>query len=403
VTLQLARAVSAQQHEGLQRRFRERFSFPSDAYIHIARKHGQTTSQLFVQNDGSVLVRIGNIYNPSVKPYFAHIVDTQVKVLRQLEWLGRSNDRQCWAVFENGVLSTRKASNVVRRNAVGDLLTEPQHIATFALPTGREGVPDFFSLDDNDYAGVSEQLIPFNDGQKVLLRNLSGIYLLQADQSVTRLHPLDFDEDDADEVDTIHISMAHMALSPCERYIALGSQDSQHIVLSSQGNVLHTVAPLSEYPHAALFSPDGDRVVFNACHLYSGLSIIVPSVGTTPASIGGDDDFEPTVFESMSRVYVAHTVGHEALMGNAEGYIHGKSFDDTSAFQQWWQHIGSSLDCIDSSADGRTVYASSCAGYVVRLQRCAIEADEHSSGCYSPFKETRRWIFWDNESQVIVW
>jgi hypothetical protein len=64
---------------------------------------------------------------------------------------------------------------------------------------------------------------------------------------------------------------------------------------------------------------------------------------------------------------------------------------------------GSSLDCIDSSADGRTVYASSCAGYVVRLQRCAIEADEHSSCCYSPFKETRRWIFWDNEPHVIVW
>lgn len=61
-----------------------------------------------------------------------------------------------------------------------------------------------------------------------------------------------------------------MALSPDERFIAVGDQGSQHLLLNPCGEVLGQWAPLSACAHHATFTHDSTRLLAHSCHLYTG-------------------------------------------------------------------------------------------------------------------------------------
>ncbi|MNT17548.1 hypothetical protein D3C72_1527000 [compost metagenome] len=255
-----------------------------------------------------------------------------------------------------------------------------------------------------------DELIPFNNGQRVLLRNPTGIYLL-GDHGVQRLHPQTFDEDGPytwpknqsaeDHGTMLALDMLHMTLSPDERYIAVGDQDSVHILLNAEGQVLRRYEPLSSYPHHATFSHDSAQLFANSCHFYGGCTLAAPVGAALPALAANSEEEtqEAPAINTQWRVYASATLPGMVILGDTNGYLH--AVDDTGQ-DLWRHHIGSTISAIDVSPDGSSIVACSYGGYLVTLERMETGMDPYSIGT-STYKETLRWIFWSGEAAPLRW
>ncbi len=378
-SLQLARVVSRYDDAGLAERFRERFSFAPDAMRNRAMEAGQYIDPVFLLDDDRVVARIGPDYDEACN--WVAIDRLTLSRLPALKGLGRSPDRRCFARSDGDAVTTHDGF-------------EGPEIARFALPAGNEGLPDSLGLCADPTGRRCDRLIPFNDGSRVLLQSPTGIYLLDVN-GMRRLHPQEFDEDgpytwpknQSDQC--LALDMLHMALSPDERHIMVGDQDSAHLLLEANGALVRSFEPLSSYPHHAVFSHDGNRVLANSCHLYSGNTMI--------ASPGSDE--EPAVFNRAWRVYASCVTPSLFVLGNAEGYLHAV---DRTGKAVWRHHIGSTVSGTDISADGRVLIGASYGGYLVRLEMGDGGADPYCIGT-SPYHEVRRWIFWKDEQAPIRW
>jgi hypothetical protein len=397
--LQLARVVNRHPDEGLAMRFRQRFAFAPDAFVRTAAKVGQFIGPVFALADGRTIARIGPVYSDS-----AHWVQLQGVVhtpLPHLKGLGRSMDGRCFAQSDGRHITTHQGFG------------GPQ-IAQLPLPRGNEGIPAWMKLVPGALGQQCDEIIPFNDGQRVLLRNPTGVYLITATGGVQRLHPhgLEDEPQDADEDDggpytwpknhqdaadgepggsLLSMDMLHMALSPDERHIAVGDQDSAHVLLDAEGRLLRGLEPQSSYPHHARFSHDSTRLWFNSCHLYNGI--------TTATRVDDAADTEGTVANAQWRVYASATLPGLVVMGDASGYIY--AMDDEGRVR-WRHHVGSTISAIEASADGSTLLVGSYGGYLAMLQHTETGPDPYSIGT-SPCTEVRRWIFWSTEEAPLRW
>jgi hypothetical protein len=139
--LQLARAVHRSHDPGLSRRLRERFAFAPQALQAQARAAGQCVGAVFLLDAERVLACVGG--------QWLLLNGLRHSPLPRLRGAGRSPGGRCWALCEGGEISTRRT-------------LEGPPITRFAWP-GTQGCG---------------QLIPCGGGQRVLLRNATGIYLL---------------------------------------------------------------------------------------------------------------------------------------------------------------------------------------------------------------------------------
>jgi hypothetical protein len=377
--LQLARVVSAHADVDLSARFRNLFSFAASAMHDGARDHGQFIGPLFLLDDGRVVTKVGAAYDENA--YWTLLDGVTCKRLPELSGLGRSLNRACFVSCEGGTLITRNGF-------------QGNEIARFTLPTGVEGLPETLNRKPSAEGARCDELIPFNDGQRVLLRNDTGIYAIDKN-GVKRLHPQMFDEDGPytwpknNDDDDLDLSMVNVALSPDERFIMVGDQDSEHVLLNADGSIVRGLDPVASYPHHAVFSFDGTQILANSCHLYSGYTSIT--------RVDGNE--EPRDFNQSWRVYTSIATPEFVIMGNAEGYIHAVDYAGNIV---WRHHIGSSMSGVDISPDGNTIIAASYGGYLARLERGSGKADPYAIGT-SPFTETSRWIFWKDESSPVHW
>ncbi|RQO80753.1 WD40 repeat domain-containing protein [Acidovorax sp. FJL06] len=410
--LQLARVVHQHADVDLGERFRQRFAFAPDAFVQRAANAGCFIGPVITLDDGRVLARVGAAYDDTA--HWVAVQGPHHQPLPALRGLGRSPNRRIFAQSDGQQLTTHQGFG-------GPM------IARFALPRGNEGLPPHMPVAPGPLGQRCDELIPFNNGQRVLLRNPTGIYLLtpaanggsKDGDGVQRLHPQTFDEDgpytwrknQMDEeaggqaVTVLALDMLHMALSPDERHIAVGDQDSSHILLDAQGTLVAEYDPQSSYPHHTAFSHDGTRLFANSCHLYWGSTLSVP---LSPLAAQGPQDapqHAPTDAEDLPtlddrcRVYASATQPGLVVLGDADGYLHAIG-DDGQAL--WRHHIGSTISGMDMAPDGGVLWAASYGGYLVRLERSEAGMDPYSIGT-SPYVETSRWIFWSDEAGPLRW
>ena len=348
----------------------------------LQKEEGRRVATLVLLDNGSVLARLGASYEAGS---VVHIDGDEVRPVEGVTFVGRCPLRRHLALAgDEGVTVTEGWQGPV--------------VATMPWPTGLEDLPEGLPGKAFDGPPAPTQLIPFPGGRRVLLVSAGGIFVL-APEGARRLLPLQEelqealqDEDhEPGEMYSANLSMEHGAVSPNGRWIAAGCQDGRHVVFDADLRLVAKVGPVGEYPHFALFSTHGDRLILNACHFYNGatLGVAVTDLPGLDTDFYADDPRTPTL-QSGARVYAGAHRADEFIVGDAHGYL--RAFCETGEAR--WQHfIGSTVTAMDISADGKALVAATCAGFVSFIRLDDGQAAPWQIGT-GPHRETHRWVFW---------
>ncbi len=347
--------------------------------------------------DGTIVARVGKHYQENRLGYVL-ISGTSYQSIEGMLAIGRCPRRRYYAVAdETGVNITDGWRGPVTKR--------------LAFPTGLEGMPDGYKVTPSFEAHFISTLTPFPDGERVLLASNDGVWALTENGAV-RLLPTEESlseyfqeslEDAPDYALSVGLSMEHGAVSANGRWIAAGCQDGKHLLFSASTYepVAH-IGPHGEYPHFAVFSADDGHVAFNACHFYNGATMDV-ALADAP---GMDTEFyadDPRirVIDDDARVYAGVGRGDAFLLGDAYGYVRGCGIEDGL---RWRHFIGGTVAGMDISADGKRLVVGTFAGVLADITLDAAEMpDPFVVGYGASYRETRRYLFWGEPDEMLVW
>lgn len=373
-------------------RLREDWPLAHSPLIPLLEKNGQDIPVVAILDDGRIVARIGTPYQ---KGYVVEINDLDVVVNDAVDFFGRSPNRKYFAyTMSEGVSITEGwLGNVV---------------SFCPYPIGTEGVPEEFAVKPLEAPPTPTQLVPFPDGQRVLFVSAAGIYVLSPREAIRLLPTTEemlehfkwLQEDYPEDELNINLSMEHGAVSFDGKLIAVGSQDSTHLVFNDKYELVGDIGNQSEYPHYAIFSNDNEMILLNSCHFYNGISIGVPTrylpdLETAPYA----EDERTPILDDDARVYAGVYRKDEFIVGDASGYLRaiGKNGE-----RHWQHHIGSSIGDIAVSADGSRLVVSTFAGFISVLELDSGNMQEYEIGTGN-HTEIRRWLFWKEEKQPLAW
>ncbi|PPB10723.1 hypothetical protein [Brevibacillus laterosporus] len=257
-------------------------------------------------------------------------------------------------------------------------------------------IPDLKTLADCEYPeAILEAVIPFTDGKSLLLASGYGIYLVEKDQ-VSLLHPsvaecLEYEAEDTD------IDMPHASVSRDERWIAFGSQSSDHVLVDRRTKETHTFYPESSYPHYCLFSKDNQSVWFNSCHFYNGMTFRVPLKEVENGQAKAIEDWP--IMDEESRVYSAVALTGGTVLGHAYGYVR---FINQEGQELWRHFVGSTISGIAVSEDESLLAVGTYGGMLHLLDLQAEAMDEYGIGT-GTLRECERFIIWREMDGVLRW
>lgn len=266
------------------------------------------------------------------------------------------------------------------------------------LPPGDLGVPGGIpDAKEHPILGVT----PLSSADGALVLSHSGVFLVRASEQ-RRLFPtpegmdeLTTEAEREGESPALYFDMIHAALSPSEKLVALGHQDSGHLLISLDGEIRGVFGPIeSSYPHHATFSPDGTRAYFNSCHFYNGAT-----VGANVADLVGieldpyEEDERIHLVEDEARVYASCLRGDDIYLGDAYGYVRVRAPEGRDLGRHF---VGSTVEGLDMSPDGAHLAVGTAAGFLSVIELGAGRPD-HQIGNL-PHRERIRYIQWKNES-----
>ncbi|WP_454981135.1 hypothetical protein [Capnocytophaga haemolytica] len=300
----------------------------------------------------------------------AYIVDNGVvtPLEKGISALGKAVQGEVFAIRKKNTITTTKG-------------WQGEVIATIAIPEELE-------------IESTVQLLPFNDGKRVVLVSFDGIYIL-SETDHKRLLPIKLTKEDVKE--GIYIDMPHAALSHNNQYIAAGDQDSKHHIFDAEGKAIGYAVPSCSYPHFALFAKDDSQVAFNSCHFYNGVTIAVNAADFDKKKVGSNDD-EVTLIDEEMRVYagVATTEGY--ILGDANGYI--RAFTKEGKLL-WRYFLGGTISGMAISDDEQTPWVGTYFGQLHQLQLNKGWRDTHTIGTAKHYEDFRL-IFWKKEP-ILKW
>ena len=217
------------------------------------------------------------------------------------------------------------------------------------------------------------EILPFNDGSKVLLSCHDGIFLI-SQNGAKLIHPIYEDEDDDGNV-ALYIDMANATLSNDNALIVAGEQCDDHILMDSEGERLGDIGAQSSYPHFCLFSADDTQLITNSCHFYNGVTIGVDrALLKRGAQIYRDRDF--TLVDDEMRVYAGVATQDFYILGDAYGYIRAVGKDGRKI---WRHYLGGTIKSMAISEDRGVLFVGTYGGRLHKL-RLGAGQDSHTIG-----------------------
>ena len=228
------------------------------------------------------------------------------------------------------------------------------------------------------------EILPFNDGKKVLLSCYDGFFLI-SQSGVKLIHPIYEDgqlyEDD-DGNATLYIDMANAALSSDNALIVAGEQCGDHVLMDREGERLGGIGAQSAYPHFCLFSADDTQLITNSCHFYNGVTIGVDraalkrglEVGFYDPDGGDEQNF--TLIDDAMRVYAGVATRDFYILGDAYGYIKAVGKDGRKI---WRHYLGGTIKSMALSEDGSVLFVGTYGGRLHKL-RLGAGQDSHTIG-----------------------
>ncbi|MFB0829419.1 hypothetical protein ACEU2D_07230 [Brevibacillus laterosporus] len=314
-----------------------------------------------------------------------------VEQCKELSYIGCSMDGSVYA------LVSQRDIRLIRHP---DRHLQGEEVAVFRwediLSQIKSTIPDLNTLADCEHPEeILEEVIPFSDGKSLLLASGYGIYFIEKDQ-VTLLHP-SVSECLEDELEDTDIDMPHASVSHDERWIAFGSQCSDHLLIDRKTGESHSFYPESSYPHYCLFSKDNQSVWFNSCHFYNGIMFRVPLKEVDNGQAKSVEEWP--IMDEESRVYTAVALSGGTVLGNAYGYV---CYINPEGQELWRHFVGSTISGIAVSKDETLLAVGTYGGMLHLLDLQAEEMDEYGIGT-GTLRECERFITWKGLDEVLRW
>ena len=356
---------------------------------------------LYWSDSETVLATVGSSWQP--RSVVALRLDGSVETLAGAHAVAGNGDT--YALVRDATIEVRS------RGGSGASLHYP-------MPSGGEGLPEIEGVQMTVGPLALVEAVPVEGG--VLVTSHQGVFLVEG-LNARRLFPTeqmlrsaadealeerddelewgDDDESEWEDVDyDIGFDMIHAACSADGQVFVCGYQDSQHLLLDRQGKLVGQFGPFeSSYPHHASFSPDGRRVVVNSCHFYGGVSTMLEVETAKGLASGEFEEVEGTVqCDDLARVYCS--TWHDGLwiFGDAQGFVHAVDADG----KKHWQHfVGSTVQGVAVSPDGRHLAISTFAGFVAMLDMTDHHHEPSVIGT-SGFREVIRFVLWQGEAPL---
>ncbi|MCT4637802.1 MAG: hypothetical protein N4A72_08840 [Bacteroidales bacterium] len=347
--------------------FREQYPPSHSPLIKYFNDKGQSIEQMFFIEDDKIVFIVGASYEERQ----AYLLDnkTLIKLDSSIQAIGKS--------MRNNIFAVKAAGTIITTN-------------------GWQGETiEVYNIDEIDEYGMTI-MTPFNDGKRVLCVTTEGTFIVSKG-SVKMINPIPDPDDDEWEP---YVSMENGALSNDNRYIVIGDQDTNHRILTADGEQIGEVGPQSSYPHFCLFSADDEQLISNSCHFYNGMTIGVNSSEFHGLEIDEyDEDGDYTVIDDGMRVYVGLATKDYYILGDAYGYIRAC---DKEGRCIWRHFLGSTIGGIAISDDEKTLWVGSCTGIIHKLKLGGGHRDTHTIGSGEHYEDFRL-ILWKDEDKELWW
>lgn len=321
-----------------------------------------------------------------------HFIDNQKIVF----FRGTSyQENQAYLLDDDKVLELDSDIKAIGKSKIGNVfaIAVKDRISLFKNWNGNF-IKEFILSYTADFA-ITE-LIPFNDGSKVLLVSSDGIYLI-SDADEKLIHPTNEDNEEDWEPG---IAMENGTLSNDNKFIVAGDQSYDHTIMDSNGTKVGTIGPQSSYPHFCLFSKDDDQLITNSCHFYNGTTIGVDGKNLNGIEIEAYSDSDDyVVIDEDMRVYSGVATSDYYILGDAYGYI--KAFDKKGN-TIWRHYLGSTINGMAISDDEKTLWVGSYSGMLHKLHLGKGHRDDHTIGNGDNYEDFRL-LIWKDEPQIWKW
>lgn len=334
-------------------------------------KKGQYIGQLYFIEKEKIIFITGASY----KKRQAYILeDTEVlKLDEKIRAVGKSKQGNIFAICRDNKI-------IITKGWQGEVISE-------------------FEIKKNKDVGITE-LIPFNNGLKVLSVTSQGIYLIDKEEENLIHPPIQKEEAVLEEEEyPLHIDMENATISNDNAYIVVGDQSYDHRIIGQNGEQIGEIGPQSSYPHFCLFSEDDSQLITNSCHFYNGTTIGVDTTKLEGLQIPPYEESEEyTIIDEVMRVYCGIAYDDLYVLGDAYGYIVAVN---QQGKMQWRYFLGSTISGMTISDDKQTLWAASYAGIIHKLSLGKGQRDTHVIGNGNHYEEFRLLVWKDKK--VLRW
>lgn len=296
-----------------------------------------------------------------------------------------------------------------------------------------EKFPDV-QLNKDAFTGAGlqiESINVFNNGKRVLLTSSRGIFVLGENNSQL-IHPNIKDKEEwlgyedkeemVNETESgFNLSYPNADLSPDDKYISLGSQDSGHIILTekdAEWTETGWIEPRSSYPHCTKFNylikdKEGNpypHVALSSCHFGGSATIGLPLKNLTEnfEASGYDADETLDYIDESNWIYSILPSALGYFLGANNGYIWFKYY--RGIHQLGYIHIGGTIMSMDLSGDRKTLIVATYSGQIVQLKwesegEIDFKDNNRKKDTFLitdlPLVDKKRYLFWKGKKPMI--